>query len=234
MGPCLIICNGLQSTKTIDAFLPTLQISQNGIVSVWDSKGLMISSSLPNISWTSAGVRYNASASPNPWVAQVSGYILNQWGEVNLVPDNSSFQIDDATIGSLLVNVRWLNDGYGINWLTVLIIPRSDFFALEDESRIQSIVILVVLTTFSAIFSILLSWGLARPLRKLSDTMVRATQFDFSGLKDGYLEERSIFSELAGMQMVFREMLVRFAEAIKNNKALISLQRPSQNSSQGM
>ncbi|KAJ3144190.1 hypothetical protein HDU89_008925 [Geranomyces variabilis] len=59
--------------------------------------------------------------------------------------------------------------------------------------------------------------------------MLAATQMDFSALNNGYLNEEARVSEIATMQKVFKNMMEKFAAAIKASRALNSNQIGSKN-----
>lgn len=65
------------------------------------------------------------------------------------------------------------------------------------------------------------SLGLVIEYLTIRKTLSNATTFDFSALREGYLDRRSVFKEISEMQDVFAKMLSKFAEAIQSNKNLV-------------
>ncbi|KAJ3096574.1 hypothetical protein HDU97_005775, partial [Phlyctochytrium planicorne] len=137
----------------------------------------------------------------------------------------------------ILVNGHWISDPTtGIKWLLLLSIPSNDFLSVIRITFRNAIIFIVVFCVASLIIAGLLSWYLTAPLAKLAQSMVAATGFDFSDLKDGYLERRSFITEIGRLQGVFEEMLRKFATAIKSNKGLMQakgLSSGPQSQSQG-
>ncbi|KAI8853863.1 hypothetical protein BC829DRAFT_381511 [Chytridium lagenaria] len=200
------------SIKSLDDFLRTVEVSKNGAISIIEgSTGLMLASSIAGVAQNgTANSRFSAVSNPNALISAAATFVANQYGSngtIQSIPSTSaqtfatSFKALDDDI---LVNGHWIRDASsGMNWLVLLTIPSNDFLS-------------VIRSTFrNAVISV-------AGFVKLAKSMVQATQFDFSELRDGYLERRSCVTEIGRLEGVFHELMLKFANAIKANKALIT------------
>ncbi|KAI8853868.1 hypothetical protein BC829DRAFT_439657 [Chytridium lagenaria] len=219
------------SIKSLDDFLKTVEVSKNGAVSIIEgSTGLMLASSLSGVAQNGTeNSRFSAVNNPNALISASATFVANLYGTngtIQSIPSTSaqtfatSFKALDDDI---LVNGYWIrDDSSGMKWLVLLTIPSNDFLAVIRSTFRNAILSVAGFCCASLILSGLLSYLIASPLSKLAKSMVQATQFDFSELRDGYLERRSCVTEIGRLEGVFHELMLKFANAIKANKALIT------------
>ncbi|KAJ3197506.1 hypothetical protein HK101_003204 [Irineochytrium annulatum] len=217
------------SIGSLDAFLQTVQITPNGVVSLIDGNtGQMLASSVAGISQNGTGsTTFPAIGNPNRLVSAAASYLASTYGNgtIQSVPATE----DDLALtfkglgDEILVNAVWLSDAdTGLRWLLVLAIPSNDFLAVTRATMQQTIIFICVFCFVALAAAVLMSWSITSPLRRLSTAMSEATRFDFSALRNGYLDQRSVVSEIGQLQGAFNEMMIKFASGIEKNKALLT------------
>ncbi|KAJ3101462.1 hypothetical protein HDU97_001337 [Phlyctochytrium planicorne] len=229
------------SIKSLDDFLKTVQVTPNGVISLIEGKtGLMLASSLDGIAQNgTANSRFSAISNPNALVSASASFVANQYGSgtIESIPANSAVDFATSFKGlgdDILVNGHWITDSStGIRWLLLLSIPSNDFLSVIRTTFRNTIIFIVTFSVASLLLSGLLSYFITSPLSKLAKSMVAATQFDFSDLRDGYLERRSCVSEIGKLEGVFHEMMLKFSQAIRANKSLVAGQYTGLSSSHG-
>lgn len=133
-----------------------------------------------------------------------------------------SFKSPD-TGENTFVDVAVVNDG-GFRWLVVLSVPQKDFLGEMERAKKKVIGAVVGARVSLAIVAAMISYLLVRPIKRLSAAMLKAANFDFSDIRQGQsLRKPSIFepAEIYMCKAVFRRMLVKFADAIERNRALL-------------
>ncbi|KAJ3147655.1 hypothetical protein HK101_002213 [Irineochytrium annulatum] len=228
----------MTSIKALDDLLQTIEVTPNGVVALIDGKtGRMLSSSLPGISQNGTQPsQFPAIGNPNPLVSASASYLATAYnsidGSIEGIPlqSNGSTQLATTFLSpggdTVLVNAVWIIDAPSdLKWLFLLAIPSSDFLAVIRATLQQAIAIICASCALSLPLAFLLSYAVTSPLRKLSAAMREATQFDFSSLRNGYLDQRSSVSEIGSLQGAFNELMIKFASGIQANKALALVTR---------
>ncbi|KAJ3110887.1 hypothetical protein HDU96_006164 [Phlyctochytrium bullatum] len=227
-GPFYACFSVFFSIMTINNFMANLRVSPSGLVALVErSTGRMIASSFPGISQNGTeDFRFPAIGNPNGLVSSATSYLANTYGNgtVQSIPvTNRTYDLSFSRGGDdILVNAAWIEEGESLDWLLMVIIPSNDFLSTIKTTTTQTIVFVVCICIASVLVAIVLAWAITTPLMKLAKAMTEATQFDFSALSEGYLKERSFVSEIGRLQGVFNEMMVKFADAIRKNKSLLS------------
>ncbi|KAJ3120314.1 hypothetical protein HK098_004687 [Nowakowskiella sp. JEL0407] len=88
-----------------------------------------------------------------------------------------------------------------------VIIPRQDFFGLVDLSIQKGVTLSSVFSVVGFVVGIAITIGVLLPLRSLKKNIEQVTEFDFSVLSGGGLEENSVFSEVKAVQKTFNVMV---------------------------
>ncbi|KAJ3046440.1 hypothetical protein HK097_000858 [Rhizophlyctis rosea] len=216
--------------NSLENYLPTIKPTPNAVISFLDTKGLLIASSEPGATANlTTGVRYPAYNSTNPTIAATAQYLFPEY-KSSTSSDyakavSEAKELSTEFIGPdkkrYLLQSRWVSDPHGLKWLMLLTVPRSDFFSAVDSAKKSILAIGVSLGFLGFLCAIFTSVIIILPLKRLISVMNDATNFDFSALRNGYLNRRSMFVEIAEMQEVFSVMMVKFASAIQSNKALV-------------
>ncbi|TPX30770.1 hypothetical protein SmJEL517_g05749 [Synchytrium microbalum] len=210
------------SITALEDALSEFSVTPNGMVYIVTPTGLMVSSSVKNVSQVNYGpTSYNAAQSPNTYIRESNLYLNSQYGSLTNIPAAGlSLSFSSTTGEALLCDVKWLNRT-NLQWIVVTVIPRSDIWGLVDANSRNIVISTVIVGVLGGLISVTMAFVLTRPIRQLQIQMCKAREFDFSGLKTGYLDSRSIFTEINSMQSTFVQMLQKFANGIKQNKDLL-------------
>ncbi|KAJ3337338.1 hypothetical protein HDU93_001196 [Gonapodya sp. JEL0774] len=163
-------------------------------------------------------------------------------------------ELSRGNLSNMIPDTTWTLEGnvfrassltiYGYEYILVSGAPLSDYVGdiiqlksnLEaDGSRSMLIVVLSALAVviILAILSLLFAWYyITHPLAEILVMMKKATKFDFSDIRNGLgTSKRSVVREIHTTQANFIEMIKVFAEALKQNKALLQ-RKPTTDPSQ--
>ncbi|KND03800.1 uncharacterized protein SPPG_01257 [Spizellomyces punctatus DAOM BR117] len=212
--------------KSLETYIPTIVPTANAILSFMDTTGTLVASSQAGAAASTAtGARYKGWNSPNPMVAATAKYMFPQYADdaayiqavSNFEDFSGQFEVDGV---KYLLDCRWVGDQWGLKWLMIMTIPYADFYGTVDAAKRQIVYACIGLGISGFLIAIATSLIVILPIRRLNIVMGEALNFDFSALRNGYLQRRSAFKEIAEMQSTFALMLAKFATAIQNNKNL--------------
>ncbi|KAJ3209369.1 hypothetical protein HDU67_006229 [Dinochytrium kinnereticum] len=148
--------------------------------------------------------------------------------DLALLPTTAQYDVD-----GYLFQHRFFQDAFNLTLVVVFGAPKKDYIGDVDELESQllaglrsinvkviiiSVSMFIVCTVISIVLTLLV---LSKPLSILSRAMQDATRFDFTLLREGKLDHRSLIFELATMETSFVTMLKKFAEAIQSNKVIL-------------
>ncbi|KAJ3042209.1 hypothetical protein HDV00_007919 [Rhizophlyctis rosea] len=193
----------MYTAHTLATVLQTLKPTANAVTMLVESTGVMIASSDPDAS-ANLTTRYNFTGSVNPVVSGVGQMLLGEFKTVDHIPDEYLTQTEivgkQYFVSSKIISME------PMSMALVIAIPRSDFFSQIDSGQqkgtITSAVVAVCVTTIGVILITLI----VRPLHTLTTAMTEITKFDFSVLKSGILNHRSLVTEIRTMESVFDTM----------------------------
>ena len=137
----------LSSDLTLNAindFLKTMKISKNGEVFIIERSGLLVASSkgetlfydYPN---GKPSQRVLASDSKNPVIRLTTQYLIANFGDITQLKD--TYLDFDIKGERQTVNISTVHDNLGLDWITVVVIPRSDFTAEIQENIYHSLLL---------------------------------------------------------------------------------------------
>ncbi|QKD84452.1 HAMP domain-containing protein [Thermoleptolyngbya sichuanensis A183] len=166
----------------ISEFLGSIKASPSGQIFVVERNGLLIgSSSQAPILLTNGSQpprRINSLSSPDPKIRAVSQAIQSQLG--NLYAIRSATQIEVVDNQRQFVYVRPWSNAHGLDWLMVIVLPKSDFMAEINAETQRNIFICTVVLFISLIMGLLTSRWIARPIDCLSQASQRMARGDLS------------------------------------------------------
>lgn len=156
--------------RQLTDFFQTLLVSPNGVAFIVEPSGAIIATSsreLPFKVENNALGRLTADSSTSPLVRQAYR-IVTQWLRSGVRLDHSVTREFDSDMGKVQVAATVLRDDAGLNWLTVVAVPRSDFTASVTNSLYQNLVIGVIAVAVTLLLGfVTLRWVL-RDIRKLT------------------------------------------------------------------
>ncbi|OCQ93350.1 guanylate cyclase [Oscillatoriales cyanobacterium USR001] len=131
-GAVLGVCaNDVLLLQNLTKFLASLTIGKTGRAFVIDRSGSILSSSTDQQLTVGKGENAKlvmATQSKEPLVRETAQYLQRQFGSLEQI--ERSQQLDYSLQGERqFVQILPLNDGKGIDWLIVVVVPESDFMA---------------------------------------------------------------------------------------------------------
>ena len=157
------------SLKMLNDFVRALRVSQNGVAFVAEQNGDLIASSSDDSTRLSNGqqTRLNASQSGNALVRATYAEVADMFkqGLRNGRPQSRAF---DGPAGRIYASVSVIRDDAGLEWITVVAVPRSDFMVgvTENVTRTATVAIIAALLAI-ALGLWVLNW-VSHDLRLLS------------------------------------------------------------------
>ena len=151
-------------------FLKKLEIGQSGQAFVVDRQGNLISSSAdePLIKGTEANPEFlQAIESHNPLVQESAAYLLRRFGSFDNIRQEKQL-IFSLHKERQFLEVLPFNDGFGLDWLIVVVVPESDYMGqIVLNTRITVILCGIALLVALSI-GILLARKVTAPILRLN------------------------------------------------------------------
>lgn len=171
-GQLLGVCaTDIILSKELNDFLRGLEIGQSGIAFVVEPSGLLIASSTQEAIASSRGENTKllaASESRDPLIRGATRHLSKVYSSLERV---ESSQLDFFLDGKRqYLEVVRFDDGHGLDWIIVLVVPEDDFMEqIHRNTRIT--ILLCILALLVTIFmGLLLARWLTQPLLQLSAT----------------------------------------------------------------
>ncbi|MBW4482242.1 MAG: EAL domain-containing protein [Tildeniella torsiva UHER 1998/13D] len=197
----------------ISNFLRGIPISEHGQAFIVERSGLLVATSNDAKSFTVVDGRPRRAysvTSPDPRIRASARLLLNQsggeWGSI--APQQTEFWLDRER---QFMQVVPLSDGYGLDWLIVVVMPESDFMG-EIETNRRNTIALCALALAGAIASgLYTSRWITRPLTAFSS----ASQ----AIAEGNLNQtigHTGLQELEGLALAFNRMATRLESSFSD------------------
>ncbi|WP_017299419.1 bifunctional diguanylate cyclase/phosphodiesterase [Nodosilinea nodulosa] len=190
----------------ISSFLRQMPISEHGQAFVMERSGLLVATSNDAATYTVVKghpQRSYAVTSPDPSIRASAQLLLNQSGGDGrrIEPEQAEFWLNHER---QFMQVATLSDGYGLDWLIVVIMPEDDFMAEIKASRRNTIALCVLALAGAIASGLYTSRWITRPLSAF-DSASRA-------IADGDLNQAigpMGLQELEGLAQAFNRMAER-------------------------
>ncbi|MEB3357468.1 MAG: ATP-binding protein [Synechococcales bacterium] len=190
--------------RDLHEFLSGLSIGRSGEAFIIDRAGRLISTSTADPMMTVQGdtpFRLAATASPNAMVSQTAQQLLDTFGSFEAIKasEQRRWRLDKTR---QFVNVMPFQDGYGLDWLVVTVIPESDFTQQIAANTRNTVALCMVATLVTVGLGVLTSYWIARPIRRMeavSDAIARGN------LKER-IDETIPVRELQGLAQALNQM----------------------------
>ena len=157
------------SLKMLNDFVRALRVSQNGVAFVAEQNGDLIASSSDDSTRLSHGqkIRLNAAQSGNALVRATYTAVADVFkaGLKNGEPQAREF---DGPDGKIYASVSAIRDSAGLDWITVVAVPRSDFMAGVVDNVTRTVTVAIVAALIAIALGLwVLNW-VSHDLRLLS------------------------------------------------------------------
>ena len=167
------------SLRALNDFVTRLKVSPHGLAFIVEPAGdLIASSASPNVQKGAAGtkIRVNAAQSGNPLLTAIYSEVQARLANlgVHTAAHTFSFKAPDGQV--IQAAFDRIKDDAGLEWVTVVAMPRSDFMAGVTGNVVRT----AVLSALAALVAIaiglrILSW-VTRDLKHLSEAALRVGQ----------------------------------------------------------
>ncbi|MEO8385527.1 MAG: cache domain-containing protein, partial [Betaproteobacteria bacterium] len=157
------------SLKMLNNFVRALRVSQNGVAFVVEHSGDLIASSSDDSTRLSNGqlTRLNASQSGNALVRATYTEVADMF-KAGLKSGQAQSRAFDGPAGRVYASVSAIRDDAGLEWLTVVAVPRSDFMAGVIDNVTRTATVAVVAALLAMVLGLwVLNW-VSHDLRLLS------------------------------------------------------------------
>jgi len=157
--------------KVLTDFLRTLKVSENGVAFVMDADGFVVAttgSELPFKMVNGTPERMRVDEMQTPLIREASALVL-EWkkgGATSVMPVSLEFA---AASGALDIAANRLGSQYGVDWTTVVVVPRSDFMAGVTRSFIQGMGIATLCVIVALVLGLSILNRVLRDIRVLTD-----------------------------------------------------------------
>ncbi|MEO0532302.1 MAG: adenylate/guanylate cyclase domain-containing protein [Cyanobacteria bacterium P01_A01_bin.123] len=163
-------------------FLKELKIGQSGQAFVVDRQGNLISSSTdePLMAGAADNPQFlKAVDSHNPQVQESAAYLLNRFGSLKQIRQNQQLTFDLDGKRKFL-EVLPFNDGFGLDWLIVVVVPESDYMGQILANTRSTILLCSVALVVALGIGIGLAQRVTAPILKLNTAVKDIAEGDWS------------------------------------------------------
>lgn len=182
----------------VSSFLHSLKVSPNGQVFILERNGLLIgSSSQTNVYNLVNGETQRVSAlnSSDSTIQATARYLQHQFGDFNRIQRSHYLEVP-INQEMQFVQVEPWQDSYGLDWLVVVTIPKSDFME-QINANTRTTILLCACALFVATgLGLLTARWITRPISNLS----RASQ----AIADGNLDQNLHMNSIQELRMLSR------------------------------
>ncbi|MFC2094823.1 ATP-binding protein [Candidatus Bipolaricaulota bacterium] len=170
-GNLLLVLSSDIFLSQIDEFLGSLEYGETGLGFIIERSGLLVASSTdtPPLRGdnTDPVLRVLALDSQSSLIQQTARFLQETFGELATI--DAGFQGEFSLDGDrLFVQVRPIRDAYGIDWLSVIVIPESDFLGPIIASMKTALILLAIALTLTIGAGVVFAKRVTRPLEELA------------------------------------------------------------------
>jgi len=189
--------------ENLRSFLQSLSMGPHGQAFIVDPYGQMLTSSSNEPLTVGSGQQAKlllAKDSQQPLVRETSRYILEEFGGFTNIRKTTQLRYSLGR-DQELVQVLPLNDGRGIDWRIVVVIPEADFMGRIYQNSHDNLVLVAGALAIAMIIGVFTAQWITRPLMSLA----RASEEVAKGNLDQKLDLGSI-AEIATVGQAFNRM----------------------------
>jgi signal transduction histidine kinase/DNA-binding NarL/FixJ family response regulator len=198
-----------QTLSQVSDFLRQLKVSRFGKTFIIERNGFLIGSSaneLPHKIINGKPQRLKAIDSQDPLIQATAKYLTDRFGDLSKIQNIQ--QLDFSIKGERqLVQVTPWQDELGIDWLTVVIVPESDFMAQINANNRTTILLCLGALGVATVLGIFTSQWITKPILRLQ----KASEAIASGQLDQQVEVKGI-NELESLADSFNQMAQQLRE----------------------
>jgi hypothetical protein len=201
------------SLEQLSEFLRGLEISENGEAFIVDQDGDIVAGSSVDVPYTIVNDEYHrlsANDVSDPLISETAIYLIERFGAISKI--RTSDQLNYKLDGELqFVHVANLEDGHGLHWLIVVVIPETDIMAPIITSLRSSALISIIFMLLAIGVGLGFARSIIRPLLMImgASAAIEREEFDSKRLLP-VIERKDELGQLAGViQSMGREVAAR-------------------------
>ncbi|MGB3513382.1 MAG: adenylate/guanylate cyclase domain-containing protein [Microcoleaceae cyanobacterium] len=156
-------------SKELSQFLKTIEIGEVGEAFILDTKGILLASSMEKEASEETdelGIQ-KAVNSNTKLIKSAAEYLTEQYRDLSKI--DTTKQLDFMLNGKrIFMQVSPYADDYGLNWLTVVVIPESEFMEKINANTNSTIKLSFLALGIAVALGLLIVRWITKPIKKLS------------------------------------------------------------------
>ena len=215
----------------IDNFLQGLEISENGQVFILERNGYLVASSTQEKPFIYDPVakqekRLQATNSKNLLTKATANYLTRHFSSLSAIdrPEQLDFKLQGDETPPLLrdrqlVQVLPYQDGRGLNWLIVVVVPEADFMAEINTNTRNTIWLCLAALAIATLVGVYTSRRIAQPIAHLSQVtnlVAHSARARKTGTNFYPVVKAKSIKELKLLAESFNEMVIQLKAAFKD------------------
>ncbi len=157
--------------EEMSQFLKTLKIGKTGETFIMDREGVLVSTSVNEVLLTSQGEslrRITAEESQNSLIQGTALHLLQTFGELDTI--QHSQQLSFSLNGKRhYIEVLPFNDGQGLDWLIVVVIPEVDFMGQINANARNTVILCFVALVIATLLGIVTARKITHPILTINE-----------------------------------------------------------------
>ncbi|KST68036.1 hybrid sensor histidine kinase/response regulator [Mastigocoleus testarum] len=169
-GKLLGIVHNLFEVGQIRDFLASIKIGRRGQTIIIERNGNMVASSKIKQPYIVKGKkvgRINAVDSKDPIISATAKYLFQYFGNLKNIQKSHQLEFDFQGERQF-IEILPINDGRGIDWLSVVVVPESDFMEQINANTRTTILLCFAALAVASILGIFTSRWITKPILILS------------------------------------------------------------------
>jgi diguanylate cyclase (GGDEF)-like protein len=156
--------------KVLTDFMRGLKVSEHGVAFVMDAEGYLIATSTQDLPFKTSGSaveRIHATDMPSPQIREAAIQAL-AWKKGQQSGEHAPVKANVLSSGNAEIAAAHLGQQYGLDWITVVSVPRGDFMSGVARSIAQAVLIGVLCVAIALVLGLSLLDRVLRDLRQLT------------------------------------------------------------------
>ncbi len=219
--PLGVVATDLVLTQ-IGKFLKSLDISPSSRLFIMERSGKLVATSADEPPFTTIGpsdvqLRRHASESGDRLTHAAYRHLVERFGDLADIRESR-----DTTLwldGRNFVQVVPFSDGWGLDWLIVMVMPERDFMSQIHRNTRYTVVLCLVAVALAIGLSVRMSRWLSRPLKQLSEASQGLAEGKFSQQLSAY-QTRELNMLSKSFNAMAQQLQDSFEQLAQRNKHL--------------
>jgi len=201
--------------KDINHFLSHLKVGKSGQTFIMERSGQLVASSTTELPFLLSRQgdepqRLNASDSHVPLIRSAAKYVTAYFGDLSKIDTQTQLDFipeDTARRDRHFLQVTPFQDGRGLDWLIVVVVPEADFLEQINANTRTTILLCLGALLIATLLGLITSHWITQPILRLSEASkaIRKGQFDQAVEVQGAEELRVLAQSFNLMASQLRE-----------------------------